>query len=205
MAGMQWGCEVLGKGKAGRGDTESRKGTGREREGEGSNARRLLMCGQDPDWKKEPAPTIPIISLVMGGDCEDPMEAPWAAGMGLGCGFGQGQWGLGRMLPPASVSNLADPRPDPCISLICLSSKAVKLIPSPAKSYGFHPSLPSSSVGPAGAWRAAATHCQCPAQSPFHHEGAGTRSCRLPDQAPAAPRSLLGPGAPKGHHGDRQA
>lgn len=59
------------------------------------------------------------------------------------------------MLPPASVSNLADPHPDPCSSLICLTSKAVKLILSTAKSHGFHPSPPSSSMGLAGARRAA--------------------------------------------------
>lgn len=85
------------------------------------------------------------------------MEASWTAGMGLGCGFGQGQQSLCRMLPPASVSNLADPHPDPCSSLICLSSKAIKLIPIPAKSHGFHPSPPSSSMSLAGAWWAAAS------------------------------------------------
>lgn len=99
MPGMQWGCRVLGKGRAGREGTESRKWTGRE--GEGGNAQRLLTYGQDPDWKKEPAPTSPTISLVMGGDCEGPMEAPWAAGMGLGWGFEQGQQSLCRMMLPA--------------------------------------------------------------------------------------------------------
>lgn len=201
MAGMQGGCKVLGKGRAGRGDTERGKGTGREREGECLEQQCPEAADMGPGPRLEER-AIPTISLVMVGDCEDPTEEPWAAGMGLGWGFGQGQWSLGRMLPPTSVSNLADPRPDPCSSLICLSSKAVKLIPSPAKSHGFHPSLPSSSVGLAGPGRAAARHCQCPARSPFHHEGAGTRSCRLPDQAPAAPRSLLG--AAKSHHGDRR-
>lgn len=75
-------------------------------------------------------------------------EGPWAAGMGIWVGAVE----LVQDLPPASVSNLADPRPDPCSSLICLSSKAVKLIPNPAKSHGLHPSPPSSSMGLAGAW-----------------------------------------------------
>lgn len=206
---MQWGCRVLGKGRAGRGGTESRKGTGRE--GEGSNAQRLLTCGQDPDWKKEPVPTSPTDRLVMGGDCEGPMEAPWAAGMGLGWGFGQGQQSLCRMMLPASVSNLADPHPDPCTSLICLSSKAVKLIPIPAKSHGFHPSPPSSSMSLAGAWWSAARCCQRPARSPFHHEGAETRSCRLPGhlQQPLGPswgrvppRAIMGTGGCDDSWGD---
>lgn len=93
-----------------------------------------------PRLKERASPNQPHHQL--GMDCEDPIEAPWAAGMGLG----QGQWSLCRMLPPASVSNLADPRPDPCSSLICLSSKAIKLILDPAKSHGLHPSPPSSSM-----------------------------------------------------------
>lgn len=157
MPGMQRGCRVLGKGTAGRGGTESRKGTGRKGEGEGSNAQRLLDVWPRPRLEERASPDQPHHQLGHGGDCEGPMEALWAAGMGLGWGFGQGQQSLCRMLPPASVSNLADPHPDPCSSLICLSSKAVKLIPIPAKSHGFHPSPPSSSMSLAGAWWAAAS------------------------------------------------
>lgn len=79
MAGMQWGCRVLGKG-----DTESRQRTGREREGEGSNAQRLLTCGRDSDWKKDSPPTSPTISLVMGGGCEVPQRDPGLQGWGFG-------------------------------------------------------------------------------------------------------------------------
>lgn len=84
---------------------ESGKGTGREREGEGSNARRLLTHSQDPGWREEPAPTSPATGLVTGGDCEYPMEAPWAGrvgtgwgavGMGLAWSFGQGGAGFGQ-------------------------------------------------------------------------------------------------------------
>jgi len=133
--GRKRGCGVLGKGRAGRGGMESGKGMGREREGEGSNARRLLTCGQDLGWREEPAATSPATSLTTGGDHGDPEKAggvgtAWGLqGLGWGRGLGRVEQGLGRTLPPASASNLADPCPDPRSSLICLSSKAVNSEP----------------------------------------------------------------------------
>lgn len=106
MLGKGWvGCRVLGKGRAGRGGMESGKGTCREREGEGSNARRLLTRGQDAGWREEPDLTSPVTGLATRGDCEDPTEAPWAgrvgtgwgvAGTELGWGFGQEGVGFGQ-------------------------------------------------------------------------------------------------------------
>lgn len=65
-----------------------------------------------------------------GGDGDRPVGVA-----GLWPGADRRDWGA------ASASNLADPCPDRCSSLICLSSKAIKLIWSPPKSPGSHPNL----------------------------------------------------------------
>lgn len=200
--GCRWGCRVLGMGRAGRGGTGSGKGMGSEREGEGSNTRRLLTCGQDPGWREEPAQPSPATGLATRRDQRDPNKASWAgragtgwgaAGAGVKRGFGQRGAGSGRMLPPSSASNLADPCPNPCSSLICLSSRAVKLIWSPAKSPSSNLSPPCgsdgfSSTGLAGTRQAAAGHCQSPHGALCRLRGARTCSCRLPAPSPAAPR-----------------
>lgn len=121
-------------------------------------------------------------------------------GWSWGVGFGQGgKRGLGRTLLPASASNLADPRPDPCSSLICLSSKDVKLIRSPAKSSGSNPSLPSGSAGfgsagLAGAWQAAARRCRCPARSPSPLQRSGDPLPQAPSPSSSSPHVPPGTG-----------
>lgn len=165
MWGARRGCGALGGGAVRERGHEERerdgqgKGRGRQQHPEAADARpgaRLegrACCGH------------PSTSTATGGDPGHPGMASGGERAGAGARAG-GQRGSGGTLLPTSASNLADPRPGPHSSLICLSSKAVKLIRSPTKSPGSNPSSGRR------VWQGHSGH-GAPRR---HHGGAGTRS-----------------------------
>lgn len=117
-------------------------------------------------------------------------------GWGWAGDLGRGEPGLGRTLPPASASNLADPHPDPRSSLICLSSKAVKLIRSLAKSPSSNPSPPSGLAGFGSAGLARAQGVARPGTEPLtttEEQGPAPAGSQPRLQQPPGPSP--GPGA----------